>query len=928
MYKNITTEDVVNYLNGESDEKYITYISYDYRSNNIIKTIDDPDKGKRFVSEKLKPFCWLNMKKLLELNFYGNTSKSNLKTCLMEAGIIPNEKGVVSLETGGNEYLENGQSIMFKSSKTYSELISFFKKGGVNPWDEKFRDHVTILSPQEQYLIYNGKRLFKGMEEYDEVHRMVFDIETTGLDPEKNEIFLIGIKDNRGFERVLAANDDASEMRMIIDFFNIIKRLKPSILGGYNSSFFDFPFIIRRAEILGLYIDDLMPSLFKNAKYRKKKSFLKLGQEVEDIEQLIIPGINIIDIAHSVRRAQAINSNIKSWSLKYITKYLDLKLDNRVYIDGNKLSQIYFDEETEYYYNPKTGNYKELGSKGTENLLERFPNAYEVVKGKFLVEKYLYDDLYETMVVDEQFNQANFLVSKLIPSTYERVSTMGTAGLWKLLMLGWSYKHRLSIPAKKEKTKYTGGLSRLVRTGFAKDVLKLDYSSLYPSIQLVHNIFPDTDISHATKLMLKYFRDTRIKYKILSAKYKDSDIKLSEKYDRKQLPIKIFINSFFGSLSAPHIFNWGDIDKGEAITCTGRQYLRQMIMWFENKGYKTLVMDTDGVNFSAPEHIKTYKYIGKGLNELVEEGKEYIGADAHVAEYNDLFMRGEMGLDIDGVWPATINISRKNYALLTPQGKLKLTGNTIKSKTLPQYIEEFIDKGVRLLLEEKGSEFIDYYYEYVNKIYNKEIPLMKIANKSRVKMTTDEYIAYTKKKNKAGNNMARQAHMELVMKDNLNPGLGETIYYVNNGSRKSHGDVQKKKTGLVINAYRLENKDIEENPNMLGEYNVPRYLDTFNKRIKPLLVVFHPDIRDKIIVDNPENFSIFTKNQTELVNGYPVKEKDQDNLHDRVLIMSDSEVKYWNRLNKDPYYMYVEGTLDEVDLDIVEKNRNLLDVEN
>ena len=42
-----------------------------------------------------------------------------------------------------------------------------------------------------------------------------------------------------------------------------------------------------------------------------------------------------------------------------------------------------------------------------------------------------------------------------------------------------------------------------------------------------------------------------------------------------------------------------------------------------------------------------HKYIGKGLNELVDEGKEYEGIEADTAEFNDIFMRNEMGLDID-----------------------------------------------------------------------------------------------------------------------------------------------------------------------------------------------------------------------------------------------------------------------------------------
>ncbi len=48
------------------------------------------------------------------------------------------------------------------------------------------------------------------------------------------------------------------------------------------------------------------------------------------------------------------------------------------------------------------------------------------------------------------------------------------------------------------------------------------------------------------------------------------------------------------------------------------------------------------------------------------------------------------------------------------------------------------------------------------------------------------------KTTKSGNMMSRQAHMELLIKEGKNPGLGDTIFYVNNGEKKSHGDVQKK----------------------------------------------------------------------------------------------------------------------------------------
>ena len=194
--------------------------------------------------------------------------------------------------------------------------------------------------------------------------------------------------------------------------------------------------------------------------------------------------------------------------------------------------------------------------------------------GRKVIEQYLDDDLYETMIVDDSFSQSTFLLSKLVPTTYERIATMGTATLWKLMMLAWSYEHNLAIPEKAEKRGFVGGLSRLLKCGYSKNIVKFDFSSLYPSIQLKFDIFPECDVMGAQKAMLKYFRNIRIKYKRLKEVNEKINKLLSELYDRKQLPLKIFINSCFGSVSAPKVFNWGDVDKGEAITCTGRQCLR------------------------------------------------------------------------------------------------------------------------------------------------------------------------------------------------------------------------------------------------------------------------------------------------------------------------------------------------------------------
>jgi DNA polymerase I len=953
----ISQEEIESFLQGNDPEQFIVSVEYDYVSDKIFKIKEVPGKGKQVQTDSLISFAWVG--DLRGLNFY-SSSKGLQKEAMSKHGII-----IEKLRTDGNKRLENGLTFMVKSVKGYRNLIQFFREGGVDPWGENVRDLVMMLPPVEQ-----------GFDEYNDITRMVFDLETTSLEPKDGRIFMIGIKTNKGFMKVIECKDADDERRGLVEFFRLIDEIKPSIISGYNSANFDWFWIFERCKALNLDIKKIAISMNSKKPISQKESMLKLANEVERFNQVQLWGYNVIDIIHSVRRAQAINSSIKEAGLKYITKYIDAEAKDRIYIDHTKIGSMYAKKE-DYWLNIENGNYKKVGiDEKVDEICLRRDDTYIKTTGDDIVERYLDDDLDETLIVDDEFNQATFLLASLVPTTYERASTMGTATLWKMVMLAWSYKNGLAVPKKEEKRNFVGGLSRLLKVGYSKDVLKLDYSSLYPSIQLVHDVFPECDITGAMKGLLTYFRNSRIKYKNLAAEYKDIDKKKSTSFDRKQLPIKIFINAFFGSLSAPHVFPWGDIDMGEQITCTGRQYLRQMLKFFSKRGYSPLVCDTDGMNFSLPEGgVDDRFYVGKGKNWLVKEGKEYRGYDADVAEFNDLFMKGEMGLDCDGTWDSCINLARKNYATMEHNGKVKLTGNSIKSKKMPKYIEKFLDKGIKQLLNGEGKEFIEWYYEYIQKIFDQRVPLAEIASKARVKSSVDDYIKRSKQTTKSGSLMSRQAHMELIIRDGVQSNLGDMILYVNNGTKASHGDVQKvnkpKKgwnqdqldiffqtneshkekvkfllkngweqswsdnnwvksdsdnkeanTGIPtesayqvafsdivgsvvqLNCYRVEPSDLENNPEMLGEYNIQRAIATFNKRVEPLMIVFDDEVRDTLLVKNPEDRSFYTTDQCKMINGKPFSPGDQDDVYENLIKMEKGEVDFWESVGIDPNYMY------------------------
>ena len=247
----------------------------------------------------------------------------------------------------------------------------------------------------------------------------------------------------------------------------------------------------------------------------------------------------------------------------------------------------------------------------------------------------------------------------------------------------------------------------------------------------------------------------------------------------KQLPIKILNNSQFGALGSGPSFNWSDNISAERITCSGRLKLRHAIHWFNKFGLIPLYAVTDGVNFKIPDktNIKiTEKEIlynqDEGLIEDMWKFEDQFGLNAIIEKFNDLEMKKFMSVDNDGEFISCLNLARINYAVLEEKKdketdkikrKVKFTGNTIKSKVMPEYIEEFIDKGMMMILEGKGHEFFEYYKNYVDDIFYYKIPLKKIASKSKFKQSLKAYKLRGKDKN--GREKGRQAHMELIINE-------------------------------------------------------------------------------------------------------------------------------------------------------------------
>src|SRR5262249_44041713 len=52
---------------------------------------------------------------------------------------------------------------------------------------------VLVLPPEEQYLVASGRTYFRDLG-FDDVARAQLDLETTGLDPDRDRIFLVALR--------------------------------------------------------------------------------------------------------------------------------------------------------------------------------------------------------------------------------------------------------------------------------------------------------------------------------------------------------------------------------------------------------------------------------------------------------------------------------------------------------------------------------------------------------------------------------------------------------------------------------------------------------------------------------------------------------------------------------------------------------------
>ena len=290
--KQINDEVISTFLSGHDPMEHIVNLDYKYNDDKIKVIYRDKDDKKCEMMDFFHPFCWATKN---ACNKLCDGDKIKLRSLLSEYGI--KVKKLDTRDTNGVERSEydNGYLFMFYTIKatSYKRFLDFFKKAG-NPiyskedkeGKKKDSKQYLIVTPQEQYMIATGKRFFKGYEDYNELLRLIFDLETQGLDPKRHRIIELGVRFNRPiptkqgikeYQQIFKLKEgtkeeqDIQELELIKIMLRMIQVFKPDIVTAHNGENFDWWFIIERCKMLGTTIEDISKTFFDGNVVKKNE---------------------------------------------------------------------------------------------------------------------------------------------------------------------------------------------------------------------------------------------------------------------------------------------------------------------------------------------------------------------------------------------------------------------------------------------------------------------------------------------------------------------------------------------------------------------------------------------------------------------------------------------------------------------------------
>ncbi|THF69327.1 DNA polymerase [Deinococcus sp. Arct2-2] len=452
----------------------------------------------------------------------------------------------------------------------------------------------------EQYLMASGRTYFGGMA-FNDPHRLQFDLETTSLTPDTGRIFMVALRDNRGFEQVLEARQAHQEPALIHGLLAVIAARDPDILENHNLMGFDLPFLMGRAEkhriALTLGRSGGPPGVWRVQDGRSSPHWACAGRE-------------LVDTIDAVRRL-----DLPSASLKVVSQLFGIAPEGRVYIEGAQVAET-------YRTNPA------------------------------LVRRYALQDVEEVEALARRVLAPSFALAKMAPRPYHRLPYAGTATGMLEPMLVRAYLqagHALPGEIAGHDVPHQGGTVHLYAQGVIPRVVKADVASMYPSLIRHDRIGPACDPLGVFLHLMDQLTALRLHHKA-AAKRGDPG-----EHEAMQSAMKLVVNSGYGYLGAGRMALFQDRDAADRVTRRGREVLAQVVGALRGRGMTLIEADTDGVFFSTPEgwtEVQERQLIAE-VDALLPEGVslEFDGRAQAMLSHeikNYVLLRGDGRLELRG----------------------------------------------------------------------------------------------------------------------------------------------------------------------------------------------------------------------------------------------------------------------------------------
>lgn len=556
-----------------------------------------------------------------------------------------------------------------------------------------------------------------------------FDIETYNplgqiYLPEKNPIIMLSVY-GKDFRKVITWKkfDDKSDY---IDFVNdekgllekfkeIINSYQPDIIVGYHSDGFDFPYIEKRAEKLGIKLDmGLDQSLLK----------------IKDNEARII-GLPHIDIYKFILKVMSRALKLNFYTLDNVAE--KLLGERKLEIEITKLASAWDDNiglDQFCKYNLRDA---ELAHNLFINV---FPNMLELIKivglPIYTLSRATHSQFVESYILKNTLKYNEIILNR--PTYHER-------------------EKRYSI-------KYQGAFVYQPTAGLYENLVVVDFKSFYPSVIVSYNICPSSlncnccldtknkiEIENETMRFCekkKGFLSSVLEYLITTR----ADVKKQLKKDKKNIllnarsqALKDLSNAFYGYLGFSSA-RWYNFDCAQAITALARKYIKDTILKAENEGFKVVYGDTDSVFLALnKKEIKDVEKFVKNINKDLPGIMEL--------ELEEFYTKG-----IFVSTKSTAKGAKKRYALIDKEGELKIRGFESVRRNIAPITKEVQETILSIILNEKtfkqilgnknrafheSEKAVIYLKEIINKLKTNKIPIEQLIISTLLQKPINEY---------------------------------------------------------------------------------------------------------------------------------------------------------------------------------------------